>query len=283
MILKLLSLLIFIAVGSIASRSFAVDLCYELQEKKEYAKAIKECSRHLSEDGWNKSITYNNRGNAYKAMGDLTHSISDYDKAIELNPGYANAFNNRGNSYYALGDLERAMSDFNKAVLFDPKLSNAYTNRGMVHQIKGDFEHAISDYEIALALSPDDEYLYISVIIASKMISEDRYKRALKRLKKYIRWNNSAEWIRTLSKFYLEMDGLDEKAILDEANNCKDTTEIKERLCEAYYYIAEKRFIEGNRKGAEEFYKKSLETNIYSFIEYQTSREILRMMQQGKI
>jgi lipoprotein NlpI len=281
--LRLFGLFICILLVPFTSYCYAIDMCYEYQEIKEYDKAIEECSKHISEDGWNKAITYNNRANAYKAKGDLERAISDYNKAIELNPEYANAFNNRGNTYYALGNIEHAIADFNKAIAFDPKLDVAYNNRGLAYQIKRNFDKAVSDYDIALALNPDDEYVYIDQIIASKNISHDKYKKALKRLKKHIRWNNSNEWIRTISRYYLELDGLDEKTVLEEARNCKDTKEIKERLCEAYYYLAEKRFMEGNRKGAEEFFRKSVETNVYSFIEYQNSKTILRMMSEGTI
>ena len=37
-------------------------------------------------------------------------AIEDYNKAIEINPQYAEAFNNRGIAKYALGDIAGSYS-----------------------------------------------------------------------------------------------------------------------------------------------------------------------------
>jgi len=42
---------------------------------------------------------YYNRGNIYGKQGNLTQAISDYTKAIEINPKYTEAYYNRGNTY----------------------------------------------------------------------------------------------------------------------------------------------------------------------------------------
>lgn len=260
-----------------------MNLCYEYRERKDYDKSIEECTKQINDDAWDKAIAYNNRGIVYNAKGNFEKAISDYSRAIELKPEYANAYNNRGVAYYAKGNLDRAISDYNKAIELNPKHVNAYSNRGLAYKAKGNYKQTISDYTIAMALDPEDEYIYIDTIIVSAHLSHDKYKMALKRLKNYMRWSGSSEWIRTLSKYYLGLDGLDEKDILIEATKCEDKQEIEERLCEAYYYLGEKRILEGNRKGAEEFFRKSVETKIYSFIEYQNSLTILTMMTEGKI
>ena len=54
------------------------------------------------------AIAFQNRGTAYIAKGDPDRAIPDYDRAIGLDPNYANAFNGRGVAYQAKGDNERA-------------------------------------------------------------------------------------------------------------------------------------------------------------------------------
>ena len=41
------------------------------------------------------AVAYFNRGIAYQAKGERDRAIADYDKAIALNPKYANAYYNR--------------------------------------------------------------------------------------------------------------------------------------------------------------------------------------------
>ncbi len=62
--------------------------------------------------------------------GDYYGSISDYNKAIELNPKYALAYFNRGYSKNELKDYDGAIADYNKAIELDPNYATAYNNRG---------------------------------------------------------------------------------------------------------------------------------------------------------
>ena len=43
-------------------------------------------------------------------------AIIDYDKAIVLDPNYADAYYNRGNVKSELGQLEAAIEDYDKAI-----------------------------------------------------------------------------------------------------------------------------------------------------------------------
>ena len=55
---------------------------------------IKACSLMIEGDP-RSAIAYYNRGVSYQFKGDLDHAITDYNKAIELNPNFAPAYDNR--------------------------------------------------------------------------------------------------------------------------------------------------------------------------------------------
>jgi tetratricopeptide (TPR) repeat protein len=60
--------------------------------------------------------SYNNRGIAYQKKRQYDKAISDYSKAIEINPRYADAYNNRGNAYgEGKGQHDKAWDDVKKA------------------------------------------------------------------------------------------------------------------------------------------------------------------------
>ena len=54
-------------------------------------------------------------------LGDPYGAISDYTKAIQINPDFENAYINRGISKRKIGDYQGAISDYNKALTIDSK------------------------------------------------------------------------------------------------------------------------------------------------------------------
>lgn len=74
---------------------------------------------------------YFKRGFEQQNNGKLDQAISDYDKAIEINPVYADAYFNRGNAYKDKGQLAQAIIDYSKAIEINPEDFAAYNNRGI--------------------------------------------------------------------------------------------------------------------------------------------------------
>jgi tetratricopeptide (TPR) repeat protein len=81
--------------------------------------------------------------------GQHDRAIEDYNKAIALNPNYAEAYYNRGNAYYFKGQYDRAIEEFNKAIALNPNDATAYNNRGLAYGKKGHYDRAISDFQRA--------------------------------------------------------------------------------------------------------------------------------------
>jgi len=94
------------------------------------------------------------RGNAYLIKGQYDEAISDYNKALQINPKLAEAYCARGRTYLLKGEYEQAMSDLNKAIEMNPRLAEAYYNRGDAYGSKGQFDEALSDFNKALEINP---------------------------------------------------------------------------------------------------------------------------------
>ena len=62
------------------------------------------------------ALSFNNRGQARLSKSELDGAISDFNKAIELNPNLAEAYNNRGLLKQKLGQIDEAMMDLDKAI-----------------------------------------------------------------------------------------------------------------------------------------------------------------------
>jgi tetratricopeptide (TPR) repeat protein len=90
-------------------------------------------------------------------MGDWDGAIADATKAIELEPGLANAWDNRSNARNRKHDWDEAITDSTKAIELDPGLSTAWGNRGSAREQKGDLDGAVADFRRFLELEPRGE------------------------------------------------------------------------------------------------------------------------------
>ena len=85
-------------------------------------------STHQKQDESKDAKFYNNRGAAYGEKSQYDQAISDFNKAIEMNPRYNKAYNNRGIVYRLKGEYDQAIWDFNKAIAINPLDAEAYNN-----------------------------------------------------------------------------------------------------------------------------------------------------------
>ena len=82
----------------------------------------------------------------------MIYAISDYNKAIEINPSYAVAYYNRGLAYAVKGQHDKAISDFNKILEINPRDAMAYGYRGVTCFLKKEYDKAWNDVKKAQAL-----------------------------------------------------------------------------------------------------------------------------------
>ena len=65
-------------------------------------------------------------------------------------------FYSRGYDKYVKGDYYGAISDYTKAIEIDPKDKSAYKNRGIAKEMIGDLKGACDDWRKTVDLSPND-------------------------------------------------------------------------------------------------------------------------------
>lgn len=98
------------------------------------------------------SLGYYNRGCALDKLGLIDRAITDYSKAIELDPGYLSAYLNRGFLRTISGDYDKAIKDFDSALSINPRSAKALANKGYAFLRSGDFEHAAAELKAALTI-----------------------------------------------------------------------------------------------------------------------------------
>jgi tetratricopeptide (TPR) repeat protein len=106
------------------------------------------------------AVDFENRGEAYEMKGDYARAIADFDQALQLDPGYVDAYIRRGNSYYSANDYFHAIADFDRALKLKPDSANAYLDRGIVYLDKDDFDDAVADFSETIRLDPNSSAAY---------------------------------------------------------------------------------------------------------------------------
>jgi tetratricopeptide (TPR) repeat protein len=98
-----------------------------------------------------------NRGMAYMFKGDIDKAMTDFNKAVALDPTYATAFVDRGTAYENKGDHAHAIADFDTAIKLDPKSPDALTGRCAARaEVGSDLPQALADCDASLAIRGKD-------------------------------------------------------------------------------------------------------------------------------
>jgi len=102
---------------------------------------------------------YYQRGLAERAVGNPQAALADVERALELHPNEPNYIFARGNLYKDLGDIEAALADFSRAIELRPEYPVPYYNRANTYYDLGELELALADYTTFVELyRPRDQF-----------------------------------------------------------------------------------------------------------------------------
>lgn len=97
------------------------------------------------------------RAKVWSAQGDNDHAIADLEKAINLNPGYAEAWFDLSQLRQSKGNLDGAIAAAQKAVDLNPNDGAEQSWLGRTYLEKGDAARAVRHLKTARTLGADDK------------------------------------------------------------------------------------------------------------------------------
>ena len=153
--------------------------------------ALTDFSRAIEldpEDAW----AIGSRGQTYQAMGRYDDALTDLSRAIELKPEYAWAITSRGNTYRAMGRYDDALTDYNRAIERHPEDAFALTRRGLTYWLMGRHDDALTDFSRAIELDP--EYAWAIANRGDTYRDMGRYDDALTDLNRAIEVDPEYAW-----------------------------------------------------------------------------------------
>ena len=224
--------------------------------------------------------------------GNFEKSISQYLKAIEINPTFLEAINNLGliylnlkeyglakkyfsksievneeffHGYYNLGVLNYELMQFNDAELnfkqsikINKKFDKAYNGLGNLYLKINKHDLAIKAFELSLKLNPSSEEILCN--LASALIESKHYSKSLEILNKLLLTNNNKIKLRAysnLSSAYYGLGKIEESIVY-----AKKALQINPDNIPALQNLANYSEAKGDNINTEKIYKKILDLDI---------------------
>lgn len=116
-----------------------------------------------------------NLGLAYYHSGQTEKAIAAYQKVIQLEPNFAEAYGGLGVIYWRTGNLDAAIRHCQKAIKIAPENIEFHQNLTQIYWEKGRYDAAAVGYKIILELNPSDENAlhHLGLILLSKQAYDD--------------------------------------------------------------------------------------------------------------
>lgn len=145
---------------------------------------------------------FNNKGFDLFKQNLYQDAISEFDKALELNSSYKEAFYNRALSLFLLNRHAESVASINNALLINDKYSKALNLKGLVLTSLNRFYEASLEYEKNIDIGNDDGSYYYNKGIS---LSNFDYAAAIENFRKAIELKFDVE------NCQKEIDSLEEK------------------------------------------------------------------------
>jgi superkiller protein 3 len=100
-------------------------------------------------------------GGLFATYGNYTAAVEAYQKALELNPNFHQAYFDLGLAYMEMKKLDQALEQINKAISLSPGVAHYYYGRGRVMLLSGQSVKANEDFQKAADMGDRDAKAYL--------------------------------------------------------------------------------------------------------------------------
>jgi serine/threonine protein kinase/Flp pilus assembly protein TadD len=129
-------------------------------------------------------MAYLTLGLLYHQNGNYEEAISQFNKALELDPNFGEAHNGIGYTYIQMGKFEKSIVHFEKYASLNPEDANPLDSLAEAYFLAGRLDEAIAKFRAIVDIKPDfyASYSSIGYVYALK----ENYPEAMKWIDKYI-------------------------------------------------------------------------------------------------
>ena len=140
------------------------NLGVQFYNQREFSKAIQSYQKVIELDP-TYIEAYNNLGIIYQEIGNFDRAFGAYQKSIEINPQYEKGHNNLGILFYLKGRNEEALEAFQKALAINSNNIESHINLGVLYKKQGQLNKAIESYQKALDINPFHREIHYNIAL----------------------------------------------------------------------------------------------------------------------
>jgi lipoprotein NlpI len=219
------------------------------------------------------------RGVLYDSVGLRTLARIDFTQALTLNNRLVDAYNFLGIYFTQVREFSQAYEKFDSVLDLKPNHEYAHLNRGIALYYGDRPDLAALDFATFHHSKQSDPYRLIWLYLAEYQINPELAKNNLTQRASLI---SEKTWAKQV--VYLYLGELSQKQFI--RNLSHDVTSNKvltDRLCEAYFYLGKYNQMQGRLGAAMNFFKLSMATNVYEFVEHRYAKLELDLMRTKKV
>ena len=198
------------------------------------------------------SIAHNNLGSAFRDQGRMEEAIAELQKALAINPDYAEAHYNLGNAFLQQGRMEEAIAQYQMALEIMPDDEEVHNNLGNVFLQQGRMEEAISCYQKALEINPNHAKAHNN--LGNAFRQQGRLEEAIAHFQKALAINPDYAEVHNNLGVVFTQQGRIEGAI----SQFQKALEIKPDYAEAHYNLGNAFLQQGHVEEAIAHFQKAL-------------------------
>lgn len=200
------------------------------------------------------------RGLEYFRAGKIEEAIPFLQKAIQIEPGLAEAHNFLGLAYYNKGKISKAELEYLEAIKLRPDYVKSYINLGHLYTSKNEVEKAIKVYERAVKLKTEEPEVYNNLGLF--YLAKNKLSKAKSSIQKAIALRADSHI------FYLSLGLiLVRSGSTDEAEEAfLKSIQLKSDYYLAHYYLTQLYLTRGEKLKAEKEYELFLKYKPENFI-----------------
>jgi len=224
---------------------------YEFDKDKRWAsQAQASCEKATAMDA-NQAEGHTCLGMVYQGTGKYEDAVSQYRRAVELDPTSDDAIRGLASAYAKLGRTDEAEKTFQMAIDVRPQYWQGYNSLGALYVSQARYEDAARMFSQVIYLAPDSFRGYSN--LGATYIRLGRYPEAIKSLQSSIKIRPTEGALSNLGTAFYALRQFDSAA-----NTYSEATKLNDQVYVIWGNLGDSYYYSGNRTGAAAAYEKAV-------------------------